>query len=92
MAIMFITETTDPISQYDEVIKRLEAGGLGQPAGRLSHVAAGKDGGYVVVDVWESQAALDRFTEALVPLIQAVGGTTPDVQVHPVHNVIVAGS
>ncbi len=88
VTIVFISETTDPIEKYDEVISRLEARGLGHPAGRLSHVAARKDDGYMVVDVWESQEHLDLFAQTLVPLILETGGTTPHLQVHPIHNAV----
>jgi hypothetical protein len=89
VSIIFISETSDPIDKYDEVIALLEARGLGHPTGRLSHLAASTGDGYIVVDVWESQELLEQFAQALVPLILQTGGTTPHPQVHQIHNAVV---
>ena len=87
MAILMISDAaTDTVAQYDDVIQELEEAGHGNPPGRLSHVAALKGTGYVVVDVWESQEAFDAFAQALIPLIDAVGGSVPKIEVAPVHN------
>jgi hypothetical protein len=87
MAILMISDAaTDTVAQYDDVIQELEDAGHGNPPGRLSHVAALKGTGYVVVDVWESQEAFDAFAQALIPLIDAVGGSVPKIEVAPVHN------
>ena len=41
MAILMISDAaTDTVAQYDDVIKKLEDTGHGNPPGRLSHVAA----------------------------------------------------
>jgi hypothetical protein len=74
--------------QYDQVIKDLEAAGAGNPAGRLHHVASPKEGGWLVVDVWESDETLNQFAQTLVPIMQNAGLTPPQPQVYPVHNII----
>jgi len=87
MAILMISDAaTDTVAQYDEVIKKLEDTGHGNPPGRLSHAAALKGTGYIVVDVWESQEAFDSFAPMLVSLIEAAGGSFPKIEVAPVHN------
>jgi quinol monooxygenase YgiN len=90
MPIVMISDAgTDSVAQYDQVIQQLEEAGHGNPPGRLSHTAALKDNGsYFVVDVWESPEAFQRFGQLLMPLIQAVGGGAPNLQVSPVHNMI----
>jgi len=91
MAILMISDASeDTLAHYDQVIKELEAAGHGQPSGRQFHVAARKGTGYVVTDVWESQEALDRFSQILAPLLQQVGSGPEQrsMQVLPVHNVI----
>ena len=89
MAILLVSDAPqDTLAQYDQVIARLEAAGHGRPPGRRSHTAARKGDGYLVVDVWESQEALDRFLEVLLPALQEVGSTSPPPQVYPVHNTI----
>ncbi len=91
MAILMIHDNSDStLAEYDRVIKELEAAGQGNPPGRLSHVTTRKGTGYLVVDVWESQEALDRFFQVLGPLLQQVGSgpEQQSVQILPVHNVI----
>ena len=89
MAIVMIHDVSDgTLAEYDQVISELEATGHGHPPGRLSHVVARKGNGYLVVDVWESQEAFDRFGETLVPLLERAGGRVPAPQFYPVHNVV----
>ena len=89
MAILMIHDGSDgTLAQYDQVRKELEAAGLGTPPGLLSHVAARKGNGYLVVDVWESEAAFDRFAQTLGPLLENAGGRGAPPQVYPVHNTI----
>lgn len=52
------------------------------PAGLISHTGAGKDGGWVVFEVWRSQADQERFmAERLGPALQAGGVTSPPSRV-----------
>ena len=89
MAILMIHDASDGmLAQYDEVIRNLETAGQGNPPGRLSHVAARKGDGYLVVDVWESEEAFDRFAQTLVPLLELSGGVMGQPHVYPVHNTI----
>jgi hypothetical protein len=90
MAIVMVSDAgTDPVEQYDKVIKQLEDAGHGNPLGRLSHTAALKDNGsYFVVDVWESAESLEQFAQVLLPLIEAVGGVPPKLEISPLHNAI----
>jgi hypothetical protein len=67
-------------SQYEEVMQELglalqSNSDAGWPDGIISHVAGGRpDGGWTVVDVWESQEAFDQFFQGrLAPAFQAVG-------------------
>lgn len=75
-------------AQYDQVIHGLEAAGQGNPKGRLYHIASPKDGGWLVIDVWESGELLDQFAQTLVPIMQEVGVTPPQPQVYPLYKVI----
>lgn len=74
--------------QYDRVIEGLEAAGAEAPDGRLYHVAAATETGWMVVDVWESEEQFGRFGETLIPVLQAAGVTPADPVVRPVHNTI----
>ena len=100
MAILMIADASeDSLAHYDQLISQLEAAGLGQPPGRLVHVAARKGAGYVVTDVWESQEALDRYLQTAGPLLQQASGNEETsamiarlerqtTQFLPVHNLI----
>lgn len=55
MAIVAVFDIPEMTSeQYDQGLKALADAGFEHPDGRLHHVAAPKDGGWFVVDVWES--------------------------------------
>src|SRR5687768_17334348 len=57
--------------QYDAVWNDLRASGNANPKGLIFHAGGPKpDGGWVVVDVWESEDAFKEFGNTLVPLIQ----------------------
>jgi len=75
---------------YDKVRTQL---GLEEqpPAGGILHVAGpSPDGGWRIVEVWESQEDADRFVaERLAPALEAVGVTgRGQPQVWPVHSYI----
>jgi hypothetical protein len=71
---------------YDQVWDGLRAAGLSRPQGLLSQVGfANPDGGWRVVDVWESKKAFDSFRKPLIPLIQKTGVNVPPPNVVPAH-------
>ncbi|HKP89069.1 MAG TPA: hypothetical protein VJT75_03760 [Thermoleophilaceae bacterium] len=98
MAIVRMQDTPSPdgsTSMYDRVneIMRVEAD---PPAGLIAHTASVTgDGRIMIVDVWESQEAFDRFEEErLMPAIrEAMGGDPPEgqttVRTYETHNVVV---
>lgn len=65
--------------QYEAVADRLTAGrGLASledwpVEGILSHVAGPTEDGWIVIDVWESEQAFQRFGEVIGPVLQEVG-------------------
>jgi hypothetical protein len=73
---------------YDEALKRLEAAGAGAPDGRLYHVAMVEDGKISVFDVWESQAAFEKFGETLLPILADLGADPGQPMIIPVHNIV----
>lgn len=72
---------------YDRVRELL---GLERPAGGIFHVAGpSPNGGWRVVELWESEADANRFyQERLSPAFEAVGvpGPPPAPQFWPAHN------
>jgi hypothetical protein len=74
-------------AKYDEIIRQLEANGLGAPNGRLYHVCYGDPDNLQVIDIFESPEQLAAFGAGLAPLLEQMG-----VQAAPtpaaVHNII----
>jgi hypothetical protein len=61
------------------------------PEGLIVHSAGPVEGGWGVIDFWESRDAFDRFVgERLMPRLQGLGArgfpNPPDVKEFPVHN------
>jgi hypothetical protein len=61
------------------------------PEGMIVHSAGPVDGGWAVIDFWESRAAFDGFVASrLMPRLQGLGDrgfpNPPDVKEFPVHN------
>jgi hypothetical protein len=60
-------------------------------AGLIVHSAGPVDGGWGVIDFWESRAAFDSFVgDRLLPNLQGLGDkgfpNPPDIKEFPVHN------
>lgn len=75
-------------TQYDQVMRDLNAAGAASPAGRLYHVMSATPKGAQVVDVWESQEKLTAFFGTLGPLLVRNGVTPPKPVITPVHNIV----
>ena len=74
--------------QYTQANKDLEAAGKGKPSGRLYHVAAEQANGFYMIEVWESEEALNEFAEKLIPVLVKNGITpAPPTTMLPVHNI-----
>jgi hypothetical protein len=63
------------------------------PVGLIAHVAGPTDEGYRIIEVWESEAAWQRFeNERLAPAIGAIGGPPQPLpsfrDLHPAHIVL----
>lgn len=76
--------------QYDAIHGLMDID-ANPPAGMIFHMAGPVDGGWRIVDVWESRAAFDAFMGAQVqPAMQELGersfASPPDVEEFPVHH------
>jgi len=92
MAIsVYFPEANFTAKQYAEVVKRLEKAGAGMPKGRLYHASFGDTNNLQVFDVWESQEALAKFGETLLPIMVEIGYKPPTPMFSPVHNIIIGG-
>ena len=82
--------------QYEESVRKLTGGKerMESPAdwpvpGLLAHIPGQGQKGFRVVDVWESQEALDAFSAKLMPIHEEIGVQgTPEV--YPAHTYVSA--
>jgi hypothetical protein len=69
--------------QYDAVLQEV---GEEEPDGSLVHIAGPIDGGWRVIEVWESEAAQQRFQEErLNPAFERAGTPRVTPTFFPVH-------
>ena len=88
MAVAMMVDNPEGSKEtYDRVRERL---GLERPAGGIFHVAGpSPNGGWRVVEVWESEEEANRFfQERFFPALQALGldGSALKREFWPVHN------
>jgi hypothetical protein len=85
MAIMAVHQVPSLTQErYEEVIRRLTNGKSRAESvsdfpfeGLLFHAAGQGKNGFCIVDVWESEEAVDRFREAMGTIPQEVGIEEP---------------
>jgi hypothetical protein len=62
-------------TSWDDYERIAEAIGDEKPEGMVIHLAAPRDGGVTMLDVWESREAYERFRESrLMPAVASVVG------------------
>jgi len=70
MAWGYIREMPFNREQYDDVDKHIAK----DPEGLILHASAQTDGGMLIIDVWDSKEANDRFErETLLPALKRTG-------------------
>ncbi len=81
---------------YEEAVRRFTGGKsrLESPAdwpveGLLVHTAGEGEDGFRVVDVWESEEAIQRFGETLGPILQELG-VEAQPKMYPAHTFVSA--
>ena len=56
------------------------------PDGLIFHASGPVDGGWGILDFWESREQLDRFmSEKVAPVMSGAGVEPPDIKEFPVH-------
>jgi ketosteroid isomerase-like protein len=74
------------MQDYDETLRHGGPAVWDQPA-RQSHLCFERDGGFVVVDVWDSPEALATFGETVIgPALAAAGVDSLQPEVHELRN------
>lgn len=87
MAIAREFRTGWTVGQYDALVKNVDFGG--REGGVLFHWAAANDEGILVVDVYESREAADRFAQdRFGPAAQELGLTVLETMEYEVHNYV----
>lgn len=74
--------------KYDEVIKRLEKAGAGNPKGRLYHACFGSKDNLNVLDIWDTQQNFDKFGQTLIPILKQLNVDPGVPEVKEIHNII----
>ncbi|HEY1596128.1 MAG TPA: hypothetical protein VGF74_12075 [Thermoleophilaceae bacterium] len=72
-------------ADYERAIADLEASGAGEPDGRTFHAAYGDDDVHLF-EVWDSQEQFEAHRPQLFEVLQGVGVSSADVQMHTVHS------
>ncbi len=73
-------------AQYDQVNKDLVNLGHKLPKGLRFHAAGAKGNGYLIVDVWETEAQLRAFSDLLDPILRANSVTPVTPVSYPIYN------
>jgi hypothetical protein len=79
--------------QYDAASQQVGVTPDNMPEGAVLHVAGpSPDGGWRVVEIWESEEAASTFdAERVEPVLQQVGIQRPAPTTWQVHNLVVRG-
>jgi hypothetical protein len=82
--------------RYEQAVRKLSGGKsrLESPAdwpvdGLLVHTAGQSESGFRVVDVWESEDAVRRLADKLMPVLEEVG-VTDMPEMYPAHTFVSA--
>jgi heme-degrading monooxygenase HmoA len=90
-ATLVIIEADDLTPElYDQMRSEMPSHAEGATHPAVAHIAAVKaDGGFVVVDVWESPEAFAAFAQSeIAPAGESIGLGPVEPRIHPIHNTI----
>ena len=87
IAIVF-TPPSMSITQYNEIIRKLESAGAGKPKGRLHHFCYGSGDQLRVFDTWESPESFEAFGKTLRPILSELRLDPGAPSVSEIHNTI----
>jgi hypothetical protein len=91
MAIVVIDQAPGVSVEQWEALQRKLKDSTNPPSGLNVRLAGPVEGGWRVISVWESQEAYDAFRrDQLAPAIQQMGITKDQLQIAPLHSVMIA--
>jgi hypothetical protein len=82
VAYGYVMDVPAPIEFYDAMHAEIERRSAGVAEGMLLHVGRATDGGFQVIEIWESKEQCDRFNADVVgpALAQLTGGQPPPAE------------
>src|SRR5437870_3637258 len=92
MAVVVINQSANWNQDlYDQVAKKVFGGTLTpveKPDGLITHTAGpDPDGGWIVADIWESEAKFNAFLQAtIIPAAMEIGAPPFDTKIVSLHN------
>ena len=96
MPVVLVSPPGFTREQYEESVRRLVPGKgrLASPSdwpveGLLVHIAGEGPNGFRVVDVWESEEAVQRFGDIIVPMLRELGAEG-EPEIYPTHTFVSA--
>ncbi len=88
--VMMVESSEFDAALYDSVMEAMDWENTEKPAGFISHVAGPGPNGWLVIDVWESEADFQAFVQTRLgaAMAEAAGGQPPAIEpvFFPVHN------
>ena len=86
--VRFAPASTTTTEQYDESIRRLQAGGDFPPEGMELHVSFFVDGNLRVSEIWDSREQAEAFGERLMPVLDEIGIDPGQPEILEIHNIV----
>jgi len=88
VSIATFTPKSMTLTQYAEIVRRLEQTGAGAPAGRLYHNWYSQAGQLQVTEIWESREYFERFHKIREPYLRQMGLNAREFVAAPVHKIM----
>jgi hypothetical protein len=91
MAIASIADTPGGTTEQAQALQQRMNLPANPPSGALLSLAGPFEGGWRVINVWESQEAWEAFRRGqLEPALQQLGFPTPQFQIWPLQGLVIA--
>jgi hypothetical protein len=85
ISIATFTPESVTITQYTEIVQRLEQTAAKSPAGRLYHNWYSQAGHLQVTEIWESRESFERFHKIREPILRQLGLNAREFVAVPVY-------